>query len=465
MMRFLFLFCLLPVTLVAQLPEAAWFFSAGSNSSRGAASVLLENGDILFTGTYRQLSEDVYLSRRDSEDNKLWDKNLGLNDDEFVNNMIALNATTVVICGDVIDSDGNMDGFLLAVDTSVTLLWRSTFGVADRNEDFYSLAIDSEGYILVAGFVTASVGEGNDMLVAKYDNAGNQIWRTIWGSEVNDYAMGICVSPGGTIFISADKWIEGVGYNAIIFSLTSDGVVEGEFPVTLPYNSGCKNLLMNSFGKLIMTGESATAAGPAFDILLVQIDTLGTIDWVQWLGDIAGSEAGYDVAEAADGSYLITGFGYNALTENNDIFVVHADMAGEELQRWYYGGSNVDYAYDIHSDVAGNYWVSGFSNAGDTTQFALIRGVIDLTLPVVDQPTMHLDVYPNPASGTVTVAMNEVDLATAYCYNLSGKKVREWSVAGPLQTIDLDGIASGVYLLRFRTASGWLPGAQRLVVE
>ena len=78
---------------------------------------------------------------------------------------------------------------------------------------------------------------------------------------------------------------------------------------------------------------------------------------------------------------------------------------------------------------------------------------------------MHLDVYPNPASGTVTVAMNEVDLATAYCYNLSGKKVREWSVAGPLQTIDLDGIASGVYLLRFRTASGWLPGAQRLVVE
>ncbi len=66
MTRFFLAFCLLSSTTWAQLPEASWYFSAGSTSNRGAASLLLDNGDMLYTGTYRQLSEDVFLARIDS---------------------------------------------------------------------------------------------------------------------------------------------------------------------------------------------------------------------------------------------------------------------------------------------------------------------------------------------------------------------------------------------------------------
>ncbi len=465
MTRFFLAFCLLSSTAWAQLPEASWYFSAGSTSNRGAASLLLDNGDMLYTGTYRQLSEDVFLARIDSEGNRLWEKNLGLNDDEFVNNMIFLNSSTVIICGDVIDGSGNMDGFLLAADTSGAVQWRSTFGIEERNEDFYSLTTDTNGDILVAGFVTAAAGSGNDILVAKYDITGNQLWRTTWGSEVNDYAMGICTSPGGRIFVSADRWIEGTGYNTIVFELSADGMVTGEFPVTLPYNSGCKNLIINSAGKLILTGESATEAGPAFDILLVQIDTLGTVDWVQWIGDVAGSEAGYDVAEAADGSYLITGFGYNAIAENSDIFVVHVDMEGLELNRQYFGGANVDYAYDIHTDAAGNYWVSGFSNTGDTSNFALIRGVVDLTLSVAPENAPSISIYPNPARDAAHVTIDNALTASVSCYTLSGNLVKVWHTGGLAPTIALDGMAKGMYMLCFYAASGQLIGTQRLVVK
>ncbi len=76
----------------------------------------------------------------------------------------------------------------------------------------------------------------------------------------------------------------------------------------------------------------------------------------------------------------------------------------------------------------------------------------------------ELLVYPSPAQGTVTVMRpaQAQGAAEVSLWTLRGERVRQWSVTTPSSTVALDGVADGLYLVRYRTADAtW---TTRLVV-
>jgi hypothetical protein len=435
-------------SLFGQLSPQFLMFGDTASNNRGAALVRTANNGVWYAGTAQQSTDDVFLCRIHEGGDLAWQVMLGTNDQEFVNNMKAYDADKLMICGDATDGLGNVDGFLMMVDTSGELLWRSDHGTVEKNEDFYGIHKANNGDILVAGFSSGSSGEGNDLLVARYDAEGNQLWRTTWGDAVNDYAMGITETPGGMVFISGDRWIEGIGYNAMVAAISSEGEVMWEQVLELPYNGGCKTLLLNHAGKLILTGESGTEFSPVFDVLIAQVDTTGVIDWVNWIGDTKGGEAGYDIAETAMGTYYITGFGYNALTGNNDILVVHADAAGMELGRRYFGEDLVDYAYDIQTDEAGNYWVAGFTNQTGLTYFAMIRDFFEpYTAISPHHQEISIQVYPNPTQDYLYLKASGGHGFDAILWNSHSVPVRRWDHLSGTEILPIADLPAGMYLL------------------
>ncbi|MFY0601684.1 MAG: T9SS type A sorting domain-containing protein [Cyclobacteriaceae bacterium] len=68
----------------------------------------------------------------------------------------------------------------------------------------------------------------------------------------------------------------------------------------------------------------------------------------------------------------------------------------------------------------------------------------------------RFEIYPNPASNLVNVNLNDESLKIQELelFNLSGMKVRSWSVLKQNMTIDLSAFETGVYLLKVRTVEG-----------
>lgn len=429
------------------------FLSFGDtiSNNRGSASIIDGDGSVYYTGTISNgmdESDDILFTKIDADGNIIWKYNFGSAKNEYVNNMIRYDDDNFIICGDATDiTNGNVNGFLLKVNASGIKDWLVEYGLTEINEDFYGLTKMTNGEIAVTGFRSAETGTGNDILVVRYDITGLVTQKIFFGEEVNDYGMGIVEGPGNSIYVSGDRIATGADYNAFMAKIDADGNVLWDHMNGFTFNNGCKTIMKNAAGNIMLVGESAIEVSPVFNIMLSEIDTAGNFLWTKWIGE-SGSEAGYDMVEPAPGNYFITGFGYNYETLNNDIMFVVTDEDGDEIYRKYYGYAGVDYAYDIKSNAEGEYLISGFTNMGDDILFALIHDNFYLDDAVVDHDRREeIHIFPNPATTTLygnsTTKIKFIEL-----HNLQGEIIAAKNINAFQFAYDLPAdIPAGFYVL------------------
>lgn len=105
----------------------------------------------------------------------------------------------------------------------------------------------------------------------------------------------------------------------------------------------------------------------------------------------------------------------------------------------------------------------------DLIQFAMPIQRIDATPTFSSNPQARMEVYPNPTRDRFTLRLTGVETAETaevQLFDLAGRRLlgRTVNLSEGASTIDLpDGVASGLYLLRVRTAHG--EHATRLIVE
>ena len=442
---------LLPVIASSQITYNFLSFGDTISNNRGSASVTDADGSVFYTGTISNgagESDDILFCKIDADGNIIWSYNYGSIKNEFVNNMIRYDDSSFFICGDATDpSNGNVNGFLLKVNASGAQQWLVEYGFVETNEDFYGLTKMSNGEIAVTGFKTADTGTGNDILAVRYDLSGTVLQKIFFGEDVNDYGMGIVEGPDNSLFISGDRIATGSAYNAFIAKIDEEGNILWDHMNGFGFNNGCKTIMKNSAGNIMMVGESAIEVSPVFNIMVSEIDTAGNFLWTKWIGE-SGSEAGYDIAEPAPGNYFITGFGYNYETLNNDILFVVTDEDGDEIYRKYYGYPGVDYAYDIKSNAEGEYWISGFTNMGGDILFALIHDIFYLDDAVVDHDTEEeINIFPNPATTTI-YGNSTTKIKFIGLYDLQGEFIAAKNINAFQFAYELPAdIPAGIYVL------------------
>ncbi len=212
---------------------------------------------------------------------------------------------------------GKSDGFVAKYNSSGTQLWISKFG--DEHEQMCrSIAVDSSGN----AYVTGNTGEyqtGNkmDVLLAKYDSAGNQVWIREFGTAGSDYGYGVALDSSGDPYIA--------------------GLTEGD-----------------------LGGGSAGG----IDMFVAKYDSSGNQQWISQCGTPEKNMAYAIALDSSDNIYVSGGtegdFGGPNAGNTLDSFVARFDSSdGAPVWISQFGLPNYDEAKGVAVDSSGNPYVSG----------------------------------------------------------------------------------------------------------
>ncbi len=397
----LIIFFCLTTSLFSQTPFLKIFGDTITNQ-KGIGVSQTDAGYIYLAGTTNEgtIGEtDLTLTKLDQSGDILWQNYYG---STLTDNSISFAKTDddhFLICGNIEDSTGNIDGWVIKIDSSGNEKWQTGFGDSSLIESFEDITISNDDGFLVCGFVTSQNGVGNDYLIVKYDSAGMVMWQKIYGTDRNDYSNAAASTTDGNFIVSGDVQQADFSYRIWTLKLDQNGDTIWSEKIG-DYNCGCQSVIENSHGDYIICGESSSLFNSAYDAMLIELSPQGNVEWISYFGGDE-AEAAFDLIETDSGNYLVTGYGFNDATQNTDIFLTQTDSLGNAVQSKYYGENALDISYDLEKSNDGGYLIAGAVHHGPDFQYALVYDTIQLmeynSIEIIS-PLNVVGVYPNPVS-------------------------------------------------------------------
>ena len=275
-----------------------WTRLLGTSGSEVGYGIAVDtNGNAYITGsTPEDLdgntnagNEDIFVSKYDTNGNKLWTKLLGSSSPDYGNGIAVDTNGNAYLTGYTRgDLDGNTnagdyDIFVSKYDTNGNRLWTRLLGTSGHDVGF-GISVDTNGNAYTTGYTPGDLDGNtnagpNDIFVSKYDTNGNRLWTRLLGTSDDEVGHGIAVDTKGNAYIT--------GF---------------------------------TYGDL----DGNTNAGGQ-DIFVSKYDTNGNRLWTRLLGT-SDSEAGESIAVDTKGNAYITGVTSGDLDGNTnagggDIFI------------------------------------------------------------------------------------------------------------------------------------------------
>lgn len=325
------------------------------------------------------------------------------------------------------------------------------------NVSYSGICTDSEGNVYATGGFTGTVSiggfeltsqGGSDVLVTKYSAAGNCQWAKRAGGPAPQFPNQFTVERGTSIAFD--------NQNALYLT----GVVSDSA----------------DFGNLLLTGSGGS------NVLLAKYDLDGNAIWAKnYFG--GPDQMGLSVTADLDGNAFLTSSfvwnidlggtavaGYNHL----DILVSRHDSNGNTV--WAQkAGSSVwnDYATGI-AVKDGNVAVSGtcernaifgsdtLFSSGAQSFLALLSDETDVSEYGTES---SIFLFPNPSSGIVHVRNPSLGMVEVNLFDCFGRQVHHGVHSGSQIRLDLQDLASGVYLFRIIEADRITTRTQKLILQ
>ncbi len=254
--------------------------------------------------------------------------------------------------------------------------------------DYGSIALvvtDADGSVYLAGetiFFAVPHPHGNGAYVAKFDSAGNEIWRKELNYNAYAFAEALAIDADGNVYFACNT-------SDALFGETNKGdrdVFIVKFDKTgnkvwhkwlgSNNNDSAQALSTDADGNIYLAGETSGALFSETnkgvqDAFVVKYDKTGNKVWHKWLGS-----SSYDTARAlatdTNGNVYLAGATKGAFFSEtnegyNDAFVVKYDKTGDEVWHKWLGSNDYDTARALATDTNGNIYLVGYT---DGTFFA-----------------------------------------------------------------------------------------------
>ena len=269
----------------------------------------------------------------------------------------------------------------IAAGTSATpATWATQFGTS-VDDVGSGITSDGNGNTTLVGYTYGALpghisAGGSDIVIAKYDPDGNQLWATQFGGSGNDYGSGIASDATGNTTITGTTYGDLPGHTSaggadiVIAKYDPDGNQlwatqfggsggDGGSGITSDGN-GNTTLVGNTYGDL----PGHTNAGGT-DIVIAKYDPDGNQLWATQFGG-SGNDAGSGITSDATGNTTLVGYTYGALPGHisaggSDIVIAKYDPDGNQLWATQFGGSGNDYGYGVASDANGDTTLVGYA--------------------------------------------------------------------------------------------------------
>jgi hypothetical protein len=375
----------------------------GSGIEDGGALALINNTDLLVTGTFTNDlnvgaftlnsfgNADIFIAKYDNAGNVVWATQAGGTNTDIPCAIKANSATDFYITGNfrgsadfdatTLVSAGETDAFIAKYDSAGVLIYADNGGGAG-NDNASALFIDSFNQVYIAGYYsgTANIGAqtltslgSKDIFILKLDNAEQPLWvKTARGNGEN--------MPSGI-------YVAGTGNNKKVY-------LSGTFENTI------------EFGVSILTGNAETKAA----------------------------------------------------TGQKDMFIAYYDSLGNTMSSVRAGGLSLETCAGIVADNSNNMYVFGayralatFSptniTASGGSDLYIARYGLNTTGIAEAAANKTMQVYPNPSNGAITIQLTDATDYEVKVYDVRGVCVSKESVTTVKHQIDLTHLPNGVYFL------------------
>ncbi|MCD6063451.1 MAG: hypothetical protein K0R82_1362 [Flavipsychrobacter sp.] len=371
---------------------------------------------------------DIWLVKLTSTGAIAWQRTYGGTNGDYPTDMIetadggyAFAGNTGSWNGDIANSKGSSDAWIVKLDVSGNIEWEQTYG-GPGSDGAQSVKQTVDGGYVVSGHtrsVSGDFGSGygqDDVFLLKISPTGSIQWQKRYGGSSGEFASTVLETPDGYIM--------------------------------------CGNTESNDTDVVGNHGAS--------DLWVVKTNATGEIEWLKTYGG-SDDDFGNDIQEKS-GRYLVVGY---TSSQDGDVVDGHgyADMWALELNadgsiHWNrpVGGSFSDIGNRGVITSDGGFIAGGYTSSSDMDATGSgVHGSADFWLvkfgpPVsVDEVAVEnaISIYPTVTSNTVQVSTKgDYKNATVHVYNTSGQLLQTVGLTDGKASVDLNGYSAGVYLIQ-----------------
>jgi hypothetical protein len=237
------------------------------------------------------------------------------------------------------------------------------------------VATDAAGGVYLTGDTWGSLADANrgsyDAWLAKYDAAGQLLWKRQLGTDGNDYAEGVATDAAGNVYLTGwtdgslaganhgwfDAWV--AKYNACGDALWKRQLGTREWDLASDVATDAKgNVYLTGYTEGSLGGDNRGEG----DAWVAKYDASGHALWKRQLGTETYDFAS-GVATDAAGNVYLTGWTDGSLAGANhgwsDAWVAKYDASGHALWKRQLGTKRIDYADGVATDAAGGVYLTG----------------------------------------------------------------------------------------------------------
>jgi len=370
----------------------------------------------------------------------LWTKSMGdevepIDSTYIFEHCDVMEDNNLIICGTVVVEGERSTAFLLKTDSLGNELWRKYFSSGSLNKAYNVIATPDGGFALSVWKWVFGPQPVSTPFLVKTDSAGNEQWRKYFGGIWHDGPMYLVNAPDSTIigaYYYSDTMDYDQSYNRdAIIKLTLEGTIQWErkYGESI-YDKRNSSVNVNADGKIILCGYVDNPFPHRIGYML-NVSPDGDSLWYREYEKVPGQYDAnylYAVIPTEDGGYAASGMVHTDYDQ--DIWVLKVDSLGCE---------SFDYC-----------WTS-------------LPGVISVEKPG------DLQIFPNPATGSCTIAIpkeNQFEAYTLFIYSLMGVKMDEVVVPSGVTQVELNlsGYAPGLYSV-VTSYKGSITGRGKFVVN
>ncbi|MDB9732229.1 hypothetical protein OAA96_00335 [Polaribacter sp.] len=338
------------------------------------------DGDII---SKANISFDFLASKFSAENTLEWQKTFGGSEDDKALDIIQTLEGDFIILGssessdlDVSENAGSKDFWLVKLSNKGVLLWEKSFGFSGI--DYGTTLLETkEGGFLITGVldVSASDGQGNakstatkhsggDYWAIKTDHTGTLEWSRFFGGSFTEVPSGVLETDAHNFIIvgSSDSNDFNISnskgsYDFWIIKISTEGTLLWEKSFGGSEIDEAKAITRTNDGNFIIVGDTRSADknvsknNGAADIWVLKVSSEGNIVWEKTIGG-TNFDAARAIYKTQDNGFLIAGSSRSLDNDfenkgQNDALILKIDKNGNLLWQKIFGGSEIDFLYDV----------------------------------------------------------------------------------------------------------------------
>jgi hypothetical protein len=274
--------------------------------------------------------------------------------------------------GDLPGNRGDRDFVIVKSDSVGNKQWMRNYG-GSGIDDFCSLVQTSDGGYAAAGYSNSSGGDlpgnkgGDDFVIAKFDPAGNKQWIKNYGGSDGDMLFSLVQTSDGGYAVAGESWssdgdlLDNRGEKDFVIAKFDSA---GNNLWKWNYGGICfdffNSLVQTSDGGYAATGSSGSSGGDlpgnkgSEDFAIAKFDSEGNKQWIRNYGGSSYDEF-FSLVQSSDGGYAAAGYSYSS----------GGDLPGEK--------EGADFVLAKFNADGDKQWIKSFNMGGDDCFNSLVQ--------------------------------------------------------------------------------------------